>query len=123
MRKIACLGLMALLAGCSSPGEPEVFTTSVNVDGESVLAVLTAVDQLTDNDIDVERLLELTETTKMDDEQQERFAVSFNGEETEILYHVWREQENWVHLYASSESESLIAALQAAMAPFAREGD
>ncbi len=123
MRIIACFGLMALLAGCSSPGEPEVFTTSVNVDGESVLAVLTAVDQLTDNDIDVERLLELTEMTKMDDEQQERFAVSFNGEETEILYHVWREQENWVHLYASSESASLVAALQAAIAPFAREGD
>ncbi len=123
MRTIACFGLMALLAGCSSPGEPEVFTTSVNVDGESVLAVLTAVDQLTDNDIDVERLLELTETTQMDDEQQERFAVSFNGEETEILYHVWREQESWVHLYASSESASLVAALQAAMAPFAREGD
>ena len=76
MRKIACFGLMALLAGCSSP-----------------------------------------------DEQQERFAVSFNGEETEILYHVWREQESWVHLYASSESASLVAALQAAMAPFAREGD
>ena len=96
---------------------------SVNVDGESVLAVLTAVDQLTDNDIDIERLLELTETTKMDDEQQERFAVSFNGEETEILYHVWREQENWVHLYASSESEILIAAMQTVMAPFAREGN
>ena len=87
------------------------------------MAALTAMDQLTDNDMDVERLLELTETTKMDDEQQERFAVSFNGKETEILYHVWREQEDWVHLYASSESASLVAALQDAMAPFARDGD
>ena len=84
------------------------------------MAVLTAVDQLTENDIDIDRLLELTETTKMDDEQQLRFAVSFSGEETEVLYHVWREQEDWVHLYASSESESLVTALQAAMAPFAR---
>ncbi len=100
-----------------------MFTTTVNVDGESVLAVLTAVDQLTDNDVDVERLLELTESTQMDDEQQERFAVLFSGEETEILYHVWREQEDWVHLYASSESESLIAAVEAAMAAFARAGD
>jgi len=122
MRKLACFAIF-LLAGCTAPSEPEVFTTSVDVDGATVMAALTAMDQLTDNDIDVERLLELTETTKMDDEQQERFAVSFNGEKTEILYHVWREQEDWVHLYASSESESLIAAVQAAMAPFAREGD
>jgi len=119
MRKFAIFALI-LLAGCTSPGEPEVFTTSVDVDGTSVMAVLTAVDQVTENDIDVDRLLELTETTKMDDEQQLRFAVSYNGEETEVLYHVWREQEDWVHLYTSSESESLVTALQAAMAPFAR---
>jgi hypothetical protein len=122
MRSLIIFALV-LLAGCNSPGEPEVFTTSVNVDETSVMAVLTAVDQLTENDIDIERLLTLTETTKMDDEQQLRFAVTFKGEETDILYHVWREQEAWVHLYASSESESLVSALQAAFAPFAREGD
>jgi len=110
-----------LLGACTSPGEPEVFTSSVDVDETSVRLVLTALDQVTD--IDVDGLLELTETTPMDDEQQERFAVSFDGEKTEILYHVWREQEDWVHLYFSSESEDLIAAIEAATDPLARSGE
>ncbi len=122
MHKLAIFALV-LLAGCTEPGEPEVFTTSVDVDGASVTAALAALNQLTANDIDVERLLELTKTTKMDDEQQLRFAVTFNGEKTDILYHVWREQEGWVHLYASSESEGLVDALSTAMAPFARKGE
>ena len=119
MRKILFVA-MFLLAGCSPPGEPEVFTTSVDVDATSVIAVLRALDQLTDNDIDVDGLLALTESTAMDDEQQQRFDVSFAGTETDVLYHVWREQEDWVHLYASSESENFVAAIKAAMEPFAR---
>jgi hypothetical protein len=122
MHKLAILAL-ALLAGCTAPGEPEVFTASVDVDGASVMAALTAVDQLTVNDIDVEQLLTLTETTKMDDEQQQRFDVSFKGADTNVLYHVWREQEAWVHLYFSSESEGLIQAIEASLQPFVRESD
>jgi hypothetical protein len=121
MRSLIFLALV-LLAGCNSPGEPEVFTTSVDVDGASVTAALAALNQLTANDIDVERLLELTETTKMDDEQQQRFDVSFEGTDTNVLYHVWREQEAWVHLYFSSESEDLIEAIRASLQPLAREG-
>ncbi len=120
MRKILFVALI-LIGACSSPGEPEVFTSSVDVDETSVRLVLTALDQVTD--IDVDGLLELTETTPMDDEQQQRFAVSFNGDETEILYHVWREQEDWVHLYFSSESEDLIAAIKAATESLARSGE
>ena len=83
-----------------------------------------AIDQFPDLAFQyVDGLLDLTESTPMDDEQQKRFAVSFNGEETEILYHVWREQEDWVHLYFSSESEDLIAAIKVAMTPLARAGD
>lgn len=87
------------------------------------MAVLRALDQLTDNDIDVAGLLALTESTPMDDELQQRFDVSFAGTETDVLYHVWREQEGWVHLYTSSESENLVAAIRAAMEPFARSED
>jgi hypothetical protein len=120
MRKFFILAL-SLLAACSSPSDPEVFTSSVDVDGTSVSAALAALNQITK--VDVDALLELTESTPMDDEKQQRFAVLFDGEETEILYHVWREQEDWVHLYISSESEDLIAAVKSATTPLARGGE
>jgi hypothetical protein len=110
-----------MLAACTSPGEPEVFTSSVDVDETSVSAALAALNAVTE--VDVDGLLTLTQSTPMDNEQQQRFAVSFNGEETEILYHVWREQEDWVHIYFSSESEDLIAAIEAATTPLARDGE
>ena len=120
MRKILFVALI-LIGACSSPGEPEVFTSSVDVDESSLMTVLTAINQITE--INVDGLFELAESTPMDDELQERFAVSFNGEESEILYHVWREQEDWVHLYFSSESEDLIATIKAATEPLARSGE
>ena len=120
MRKTVFIAIV-LLAACTDRGEPEIFTYSVDVDETSVVAVLMALDQI--SDVDVDNLLQLTESTAMDTEQQERFAVSFNGEDTEVLYHVWREQEDWVHLYFSSESEELTAAIKMATTPLARAGD
>ena len=120
MRKNCLLAAIVLLAACTAPSEPEVFTSSVDVDEASVAMVLEALDALTDNGIDVDGLLELSRTTPMDDEKQQRFAVSYNGEDTSILFHVWREQEDWVHLYASSESEGLVNAIKNEMGQFAR---
>ena len=109
-----------LLAACTAPSEPEVFTSSVDVDEASVALFLEALDRLADNDIDVDGLLALALTTPMDDEKQQRFAVSYDGDETSILFHVWRGQEGWVHLYASSESENLVNAIKNEMGQFAR---
>ncbi len=120
MRKNCLLAAIVLLAACTAPSEPEVFTSSVDVDEASVAQVLMVLDGLTDNDIDVDGLLELARTTPMDDEKQQRFAVSYDGEDTSILFHVWREQEDWVHLYASSESEGLVNAIKKVMGQFAR---
>ena len=122
MRKNCFMAAIVLLAACTAPSEPEVFTSSVDVDEASVAMVLEALDALTDNDIDVDGLHELARATSMDDENQQRFAVTFGGEETSILFHVWREQEDWVHLYASSESESLVNAIKNEMGQFARAG-
>ena len=120
MRKNCFMAAIVILAACTAPSEPEVFTSSVDVDEASVAMVLEALDALTDNDIDVDGLHELARATSMDDEKQRRFAVTFGGEETSILFHVWREQEDWVHLYASSESEDLVNAIKNAMGQFAR---
>jgi hypothetical protein len=120
MRKSLCLSVI-LLAGCSSPDEPQVFSTSVDVDEAEVELVLQALDQITDTEIDIGRLVVLTETTDMDAEQQERFAVTFDGNDTELLYHVWREQQDWVHLYVSSDSKDLVDAFKSAAAPFSRD--
>ena len=120
MKKNFLVVAIVLLAACSAPSEPEVFTSSVDVDETSVAQVLEALDGLTDNDIDIDGLLALALTTPMDDEKQQRFAVSYDGDETSILFHVWREQEGWVHLYASSESENLVNAIKKMMGEFAR---
>ncbi len=120
MKKNSLFVAIVLLAACTAPSEPEVFTSSVDVDEASIAQVLEAMDRLTDNEIDVEDLLALALTTPMDDEKQQRFTVSYDGEETSILFHVWREQEDWVHLYASSESERLVNAIKNEMGQFAR---
>ena len=111
--------LLVLLAACS-PSEPETFTTSANVEDQRILAMLTAIDGVADNSLPVDDLLELTNTTPLDQERQLRFPVTFRGEETEILYHVWREQEDWVHVYASSTNEKLVDAVEAQLSAFER---
>ena len=120
MKKNSLCVAIVLLAACTAPSEPEVFTSSVDVDEASVALFLESLDGLTDNDIDIDGLLALALTTPMDDEKQQRFAVSYGGDETSILFHVWREQEDWVHLYASSESEGLVNAIKNEMGQFAR---
>ncbi len=82
--------------------------------------MLGAMNTVADNELPVEELLELTNTTPMDQEQQLRFPVSFAGQETDMLYHVWREQEDWVHVYASSTSRELVDAVEATLQAFAR---
>jgi hypothetical protein len=56
----------------------------------------------------------------MDEEQQQRVVALFGGERTELLYHVWREQEGWVHVYASSTSRDLVSAVEASFKVFER---
>lgn len=84
--------------------------------------MLMAIDAVTDNDIPFDELLELTNATPIDQEDQLRFPVTIAGRETDMLYHVWREQESWVHVYASSTDQGLVDAVEAALAEFEREG-
>ena len=111
--------LVFLLAACS-PGEEETFTASANVDMEKIPAMLGAIDAISDNALPVDELIELTNTTPMDQEQQLRFPVRFEGRDTEMLYHVWREQEDWVHVYASSTTKGLVDAVEASFTSFER---
>jgi len=117
--KILSSVAILLLVACSS-NEQEIHQTSANVDLSKLSAVLTAVNQLTDNEMDIEHLVELANSVSLDEEKQERLPMAYNGKETEILYHVWREQADWVHLYFSSPSEDLIGAIKKATEPFAR---
>ena len=111
-----------LLAACA-PSEPETFTTSANVDDASIPAMLAALDELTDNDLPVDELHALSDSTPMDEEQQQRFAISYQGEETEMQIHIWREQVDWVHVYASSTSRDLVNAVEARLKSFERAAD
>ncbi len=114
-------GLVALLLVACAPSDPEVHTTTANVDDASIAAMLAAIDELTDNKLPVDELLALSASTPMDEEKQQRIAVVFDGEETDMLIHVWREQVDWVHVYASSTSQDLVNAVEAGIKPFERK--
>ena len=114
------LVLTLLLAACGA-AEKEVQTTSVNVDQSQVFTLLTSIDAMTDNTLAVDEMLELALSTPMDEEQQNRFPVVYNGADEEILFHVWREQADWLHLYFSSTSKELVAALEKNNEAYARE--
>ncbi len=121
MHMIAGLAVL-LLAACTA-GEPETHTTSADIDLVSIPAMLAAIDGLTDDNLPVEELLALTNSVPMDAEKQQRFAVSFGGQDTEVQYHVWREQADWVHVYASSTSKEFVDAVAASIKTFERSAD
>ena len=117
MRKIAIF-MFIILAACA-PGEKEVLTTSVDVAQSQLEALFDQVNALAENELDTDKMLQLAVSTPMDAEQQDRFAVTFNGSEEEIQLHIWREQVDWVHLYFSSTSKELVAAIEESNARFA----
>ena len=119
MRMVTGVAAVFLVA-CSS-NEPETHTTSADVDDVSMPALFAAIDGLTDNALPVEDLLAMTASTPMDDEKQQRVAVVYHGEETDMLVHIWREQIDWVHVYASSTSEDLVQAVEGGMKSFERD--
>lgn len=118
MRKIVIL-IFAVVAAACAPSEKEVLTTSVDVAQSQLEALLDEISALAENELDTEKMLQLAVSTPMDEELQDRFAVTFKGAEEEIQLHVWREQVDWVHLYFSSTSKELVTAIEKSNAKFA----
>jgi len=116
-------GFVVLLLAACTASEPETHTMSADVDLAAIPAMLAAIDTLTDDELPVEELLALTNSVPMDEEKQQRFAVSFGGKDTEVQYHVWREQTDWVHVYASSTSKEFVDAVEASINNFERSPD
>lgn len=116
-------GLVVLLLVACTPSELETHTTSADVDLASIPAMLAAIDNITDDELPVDELLTLTNSVPMDEEKQQRIVVSFGETETELQYHVWREQVDWVHVYASSTSQDLVTAMEISMKQFERSAD
>ena len=114
--------IAVLLVACTAT-EQEVITTSVDVDQSELAALLQDINTLAENTLPVDKILELAISTPMDEELQDRFAFAFNGSDEEIQIHVWREQVDWVHLYISSTSKELIAALEKTNMAYARGDD
>lgn len=111
-----------LLVGCSS-GDQEVYKSSANVDVASIPAMLDAIDGVVDSDLAVGDLIALTNSVPLDEEKQERIVVLHKGGETDFLYHVWREQADWVHVYISGPSEELITTIDRSIQSFSRSDD
>ena len=121
MRTVA--GFVVLFLVACSPSEVETYTTSADVDLESIPAMLAAIDDITDDELPVDELLALTNSVPMDEEKQQRIAVSFQENDTDMLYHVWREQTDWVHVYASSTSQDLVETVESSIKPYQRSPD
>jgi len=121
MQKLFIL-IAVLLAACTT-AEDEVLTTSVDIDQSDIAALLGDIDLIAENALAVGEMLELAVSTPMDEEQQGRFTLTFKGTDEEIQFHVWREQVDWVHLYFSSTSTDLIAALEMINVEYARDDD
>ena len=121
MQKILIL-IAVLLVACTTT-EDDILTTSVDIDQSDLPALLGDIDIIADNALAVGELLELAVSTRMDEEQQDRFTLTFKGTDEEIQLHVWREQVDWVHLYFSCTSKELIAALEKISVAYARDDD
>ena len=112
--------LAAIVLAACAPAEKEVLTMSVDVDESGIAALLEDIDAVTDNALPVDELHEFAISTPMDSELEQRLPFVFEGNEEEVQIHVWREQVDWVHLYFSTTSEDLLAALKTATADHAR---
>ena len=121
MRRLLLL-VAFLMSGCTAT-EQEVLTTSVDVNQSELPALMAEINALADRPLPIDKMLELAVSTPMDEEQQDRFQFAFDGSDEEILFHVWREQTDWVHLYFSSTSKDLIGALEKTNMAYAREGE
>ncbi len=115
--RVCLLVVVFLVVACA---DQEPHRTAVDVDESAVPALISALEALTDSGIDPRQLTQLARTTPVDQEQQVLLPVVFRGERTELLYHVWREQPGWVHVYFSADSAALIEAITTAAEPLAR---
>jgi len=114
--------IVLFLAACA-PADKEVLTTSVDVDESALPALLADIDALTNDAFPAGELIALAAATPMDEELEQRFSVNYQGTAEEIQVHVWREQIDWVHLYFSTTSKTLMAALEDSIAGYARSDD
>ena len=114
MRALFCIIMIITLSACQ-PAEQETHQVSTNITVEAVPGFLQTVDALVDNDLDVAGLSEFSTSIPVDEEKQQEIEVVFQGNKTTVLYHVWRENVDTVHLYFSTPSEDLAAAIEVEM--------
>lgn len=114
MRALFWILTIVMISACQ-PTEQETHQVSTNMNLEAVPGFLQTVDALVDNDLDVTGLSEFSTSIPVDEEKQQKLAIVYRGDETTILYHVWRENIDTVHLYFSTPSEDLAAAIEAGM--------
>lgn len=107
---LICLAIVAC-----QPADPKTYQASTNLKVQAVPGFLHAVDALVDSDLDVAGLVEFGASVPVDDEKQQKIAVVYQQDDTMVLYHVWRENADSVHLYFSTPSEGLAAAIESEM--------
>lgn len=116
------LASLLLLAACSE-NPPQEFKTTANLDDAGLSTLLTGIGEAAGGGFDAEAMVKLARATKLDTEEQMKLRFDFNGAETTLLYHTWREQEDEIHVYFASPSEALIKRVDMIAAPLVAEED
>ena len=114
--------IIALLVGFSV-GSAGAITThheaSMNFDLENVRPFLEQVNGNLNLGLDVDTLVEFTESLEVGDEKRLVFSVQFKGRTLGMIYQVYMDDIDAPDLYLFVETEELENALQSEMVAFA----
>ena len=91
----------------------------MNFDLENVRPFLEQVNRNLNLGLDVDKLVEFTESLEIGDEKRLEFSVQFKGQTLGMIYQVYMDDIDAPDLYFFVETEELETALQSEMVAFA----
>jgi len=117
MKKIIAL-LAAFFAG-SAGAITTHHEASMNFDKENVRPFLERVNSNLSLGLDVDKLVEFTESLEVGEEKRLEFSVQYNGQTLGMIYQVYMDDIDAPDLYLFVETEELESAIQSEMVAFA----
>lgn len=91
----------------------------MNFDMENVRPFLERVNSNLSLGLDVDKLVEFTESLEVGEEKRLEFSVQYNGQTLGMIYQVYMDDIDAPDLYLFVETEELETALQSEMVAFA----
>lgn len=118
MWRIAASLVLVAAIGCTDP-KPTTFEASMNFDSENVEPFLNQLNERLALDLPVAKLLELTLSTRVDDERSTTIDVLFDGSRTRLEYRVFMDDVDAPDLSFFTPSSALAKAIDSQLREFA----